>query len=90
MPLHAGHERRKAQYNADACFDIAHGSTGAVIPAGSISALAAAAAASSDQRIFSDACDDDHRRVIVAGAGLAGLATAAALHKVLSAAVAIF
>jgi len=35
------------------------------------------------QVVFSDtASEPDQRRVIVAGAGLAGLCTAAALHKV--------
>jgi NADPH-dependent 2,4-dienoyl-CoA reductase/sulfur reductase-like enzyme len=48
-----------------------------------VAALAVAASASAaDQRLLSDACGEEHRRVIIAGAGLAGLATAVALHKV--------
>jgi NADPH-dependent 2,4-dienoyl-CoA reductase/sulfur reductase-like enzyme len=43
---------------------------------------AATAAASGEQRLLAGAGGEDHSRVIVAGAGLAGLATAVALHKV--------
>lgn len=43
---------------------------------------AATASASGQQRLLAGAGGEDHSRVIVAGAGLAGLATAVALHKV--------
>lgn len=45
-------------------------------------AASASASATVEQRLLSDAGGEEHRRVIIAGAGLAGLATAVALHKV--------
>jgi 2-polyprenyl-6-methoxyphenol hydroxylase-like FAD-dependent oxidoreductase len=44
--------------------------------------LAAAASVSGEQHLLAGAGGDEQRRVIVAGAGLAGLATSVALHKV--------
>ena len=43
---------------------------------------ATAASVSGEQRLLAGAGGDEQLRVIVAGAGLAGLATAVALHKV--------
>ena len=41
-----------------------------------------AATVPGEQRLLAGAGGEEHSRVIIAGAGLAGLATAVALHKV--------